>query len=45
MPYVAFPTIEEEIEVLRERLMRSRNSDIKPRLHLLLLVNGANAIA
>jgi len=38
MPYVAFPQIEEDAEVLQERLSRSRNSEIKPRLHLLLLI-------
>jgi len=40
MPYVAFPSIEEDVDVLQERLSRSRDGNIKPRLHLLLLIKS-----
>lgn len=40
MPYIAFPSIEEDVKVLQERLSRSRDGAIKPRLHLLLLIKS-----
>jgi len=40
MPYVAFRPIEEDVDMLRERLARSRDGNIKPRLHLLLLIQS-----
>ena len=40
MPYVAFPRIAEDLEVLQNHLSRVRNNDLKPRLHLLLLIKS-----
>ena len=40
MPYVAFPEITEDLQALRDRLHRTRDNKVKPRLHLLVLIKS-----